>query len=199
MFWYLHPLKTCKLVPISLKHVRLGANQVPHSLYPNHRVESESTTYLYHGTTQNLCTSPGTYSNHRPGRTGLAHVRHRRPAVRSGLAHLRRWRLLPRQLNRHWRLLPRQLSSSSSAKGPSAAEWGRPAQRLVLPPPGREGAGVRWRISCGRHSCRWSNSGSSCSSSSSTKGPSAAGWGTRVCPLHPCARLSCQCPRHPCA
>jgi len=26
MFWYLHPLKTCKLVPISLKHVRLGAN-----------------------------------------------------------------------------------------------------------------------------------------------------------------------------
>ena len=52
MFWYLHPLKTCKLVPISLKHVRLGANQVPHSLYPNHRVESESKTYLYHGTTQ---------------------------------------------------------------------------------------------------------------------------------------------------
>ena len=52
MFWYLHPLKTCKSVPISLKHVRLGANQVPHSLYPNHRVESESKTYLYHGTTQ---------------------------------------------------------------------------------------------------------------------------------------------------
>ena len=52
MFWYLHPLKTCKSVPISLKHIRLGANQVPHSLYPNHRVESESKTYLYHGTTQ---------------------------------------------------------------------------------------------------------------------------------------------------
>ena len=52
MFWYLHPFKTCKSVPISLKHIRLGANQVPHSLYPNHRVESESKTYLYHGTTQ---------------------------------------------------------------------------------------------------------------------------------------------------
>ena len=52
MFWYLHPLKTCKSVPISLKHIRLGVNQVPHSLYPNHRVESESKTYLYHGTTQ---------------------------------------------------------------------------------------------------------------------------------------------------
>ena len=46
MFWYLHPLKTCKLVPISLKHVRLGANQVPHSLYPNHRVESETVTFV---------------------------------------------------------------------------------------------------------------------------------------------------------
>ena len=59
MFWYLHPFKTCKSVPISLKHIRLGAkhirlgaHQVPHSLYPNHRVESESKTYLYHGTTQ---------------------------------------------------------------------------------------------------------------------------------------------------
>ena len=45
MFWYLHPLKTCKLVPISVKHVRLGANQVLNSLYPNHRVESESKTF----------------------------------------------------------------------------------------------------------------------------------------------------------
>ena len=46
MFWYLPPLKTCKLVPISLKHIRLGANQVPHSLYPNHRVESETVTFV---------------------------------------------------------------------------------------------------------------------------------------------------------
>jgi hypothetical protein len=61
MFWYLHPLKTCKLVPISLKHVRLGANQVPHSLYPNHRVESESKTYLYHGTTQTFARARGLF------------------------------------------------------------------------------------------------------------------------------------------
>ena len=68
MFWYLHPLKTCKLVPISLKDVRLGANQVPHSLCPNHRVESESKTYLYHGTTQTFARVRGLFSNHRPGR-----------------------------------------------------------------------------------------------------------------------------------
>ena len=61
MFWYLHPLKTCKLVPISLKDVRLGANQVPHSLYPNHRVESESKTYLYHGTTQTFARVRGLF------------------------------------------------------------------------------------------------------------------------------------------
>jgi hypothetical protein len=61
MFWYLHPLKTCKSVPISLKHIRLGVNQVPHSLYPNHRVESESKTYLYHGTTQTFARVRGLF------------------------------------------------------------------------------------------------------------------------------------------
>ena len=68
MFWYLHPFKTCKSVPISLKHIRLGAkhirldaNQVPHSLYPNHRVESESKTYLYHGTTQTFARVRGLF------------------------------------------------------------------------------------------------------------------------------------------
>ena len=30
MFWYLHPLKTCKVVPISLNHIWLGAKQFPH-------------------------------------------------------------------------------------------------------------------------------------------------------------------------
>ena len=34
MFWYLHPVKTCKLVPISLNHVRLGAKEVPRRVYP---------------------------------------------------------------------------------------------------------------------------------------------------------------------
>ncbi len=71
MFWYLHPLKTCKLVPISLNHIWLGAKQFPHRLYPNHRVESESKTYLYHGTTQTFARARGPgwiFSNHRPGR-----------------------------------------------------------------------------------------------------------------------------------
>ena len=41
MFWYLHPFKTCKLVPISLNHVRLGAKEVPCRVYPKKRLELE--------------------------------------------------------------------------------------------------------------------------------------------------------------
>ncbi len=41
MFWYLHPFKTCKLVPISLNHVLLGAKEVPHSVYPKKRLALE--------------------------------------------------------------------------------------------------------------------------------------------------------------
>ena len=100
MFWYLHPFKTCKSVPISLKHIRLGAqhirlgaNQVPHSLYPNHRVESESKTYLYHGTTQTFARAGAgwIFSNHRPGRRSEAgkHLWHRSAASRPVAAERR--------------------------------------------------------------------------------------------------------------
>ena len=41
MFWYLHPFKTCKLVPISLNHVRLGAKEVPRRVYPKKRLSFE--------------------------------------------------------------------------------------------------------------------------------------------------------------
>ena len=64
MFWYLHPLKTCKLVPISLKDVRLGANQVPHKSPCGIRIQNVFVPWY----NTNLCTSPGTFSNHRPGR-----------------------------------------------------------------------------------------------------------------------------------
>jgi len=55
MFWYLTPLKTCKLVPISLNHIWLGAKQFPHRVHPKKRLELESTcdwkrtpTVFYH-------------------------------------------------------------------------------------------------------------------------------------------------------
>ena len=41
MFWYLPPLKTCKLVPISLNHIWLGAKQFPHRVYPKKRLALE--------------------------------------------------------------------------------------------------------------------------------------------------------------
>ena len=41
MFWYLPPLKTCKLVPISLNHIWLGAKQFPHRVHPKKRLALE--------------------------------------------------------------------------------------------------------------------------------------------------------------
>ena len=41
MFWYLTPLKTCKLVPISLNHIWLGAKQFPHRVHPKKRLALE--------------------------------------------------------------------------------------------------------------------------------------------------------------
>ena len=41
MFWYLPPLKTCKVVPISLNHIWLGAKQFPHRVHPKKRLALE--------------------------------------------------------------------------------------------------------------------------------------------------------------
>ena len=57
MFWYLPPLKTCKLVPISLKDVRLGSTQfVPKSPCG---IRIQNVFVPWYNT--NLCTSPGTF------------------------------------------------------------------------------------------------------------------------------------------
>ena len=72
MFWYLPPLKTCKLVPISLNHIWLGAKQFPHRVHPKKRLALEFERHCqsnYWLEFEPHCQSTGTGVRARTGKT----------------------------------------------------------------------------------------------------------------------------------